>query len=334
MAWEKLDQKKEYRYETRQPRTVNVGVTQFEFWCKICHQVILSHPTGTQILYCKTGLSKTPFKLENIIILQPTIPLVLQLLQSTKKAEKVEKNMKIIPDSLKFLRMIKPILIFNRESPNKKPPPPVTAYYLMPSRRTQMACPCQAGLSTSLAVLKEGWMTTGQESCGQCQSPSLTCFSFSTGIRSHGWARSHGLTMQVTQLKPYLKLAWSIPLSTSEMLKYYNLPQYSLLTTQLCPTNDWHSPWPQRWLLPILSVQTTLLINLSPSCSDLLMFNSCLYLLTLPVASAAKPLSQKHLRSPTTSTHSRKLDWNFNEIICILPQLTVTRDDGETKRLK
>ena len=59
MAWEKLDQKREYRYETRKSRTVNVpglGVTQFEFWGKICHQVILSHPTGTQILYCKTGL--------------------------------------------------------------------------------------------------------------------------------------------------------------------------------------------------------------------------------------------------------------------------------------
>ena len=34
------------------------------------------------------------------------------------------------------------------------------------------------------------------------------------------------------------------------------------------------------------------------------------------------------------STHSRKLDWNFSEIICILSQLIVTRDNGETKGLK
>ena len=36
--------------------------------------------------------------------------------------------------------------------------------------------------------------------------------------------------MQVTQLKPYLQKAWSMPVSRSEVLKYYNLPQYSLLT--------------------------------------------------------------------------------------------------------
>ena len=59
---------------------------------------------------------------------------------------------------------------------------------------------------------------------------------------------------------------------------------------------------------------------------------------TLPVASAAEPLSPKYLRANLLQTHnsnnSRKLGWDFSEIICILSQLIVTRDHGETKGLK
>ena len=90
-----------------------LGVRRLEFWYKICHQLMLPHLTQTQILHCKTGLAKAPFKLENVITLQP---LVLQFLQSTKKAEKVKKHRQVIPDSLKSLRIIESIILSNPES--------------------------------------------------------------------------------------------------------------------------------------------------------------------------------------------------------------------------
>ena len=77
---------------------------------------MLPHLTQTQILHCKTGLAKAPFKLENVITLQPMIPLVLQFIQSTKKAEKVKKHRQVIPDSLTFLRVTESIILFNPES--------------------------------------------------------------------------------------------------------------------------------------------------------------------------------------------------------------------------
>lgn len=217
-----------------------LGVKQFEFWCRICHQVNPPHQTGTQILYSKTRLSIAPFKLEHVIILQPTVPLMLQLLQSTKKAEE-EKNMKVIPVSLKFPRIIEPALFFltpNREIYHKtKPSPPITTHYLMPTQRTQTRWP-------TTPLCPSHWQCSGKlewppgrnhvQVCQSCvRSPdgsSLRCFSFGTRIRSYHWTRSHGLTMQVMQLKLYLETAWSILLSKSEMLKYYNLPQYSILT--------------------------------------------------------------------------------------------------------
>ena len=53
--------------------------------------------------------------------------------------------------------------------------------------------------------------------------------------------------MQVMRLK--LQVGLKDSTAKSGVLKWYNLPQYSLLTTQLCCTNDWHSCWRQWWLL-------------------------------------------------------------------------------------
>lgn len=70
----------------------------------------------TQILYCKTRLSIAPLR-ENVIILQPIIPLVLQLLQSTKRESGLKKKKKIPSVSLKFLRITETALCkyFNPE---------------------------------------------------------------------------------------------------------------------------------------------------------------------------------------------------------------------------
>ena len=103
---------------------------------------MLPHLTQTQILHCKTGLAKAPFKLENVITLQP---LVLQFLQSTKKAEKVKKHRQVIPDSLKSLRIIESIILSNPESHT----------HTHTHTQTNQKASCQAGLSTLLAVLKE-----------------------------------------------------------------------------------------------------------------------------------------------------------------------------------
>lgn len=100
---------------------------------------MLPHPTQTQILHRKTGLAKAPFTLENVMTLWP---LVLQFLQSTKKAEKVKKHRQVIPDSLNFLRITESIMLFNPESHTHK------------IKTTQKAS-CQARLSTLLVVLKE-----------------------------------------------------------------------------------------------------------------------------------------------------------------------------------
>lgn len=88
-----------------------LGVRQFEFWYRISHQVNPSHQTGTQILYYKNRKDYVrPLRVEKCDN-SSTYNVVLQL-ESTNKAERVKKNITVIPVSLKFLRIIEPTLFF------------------------------------------------------------------------------------------------------------------------------------------------------------------------------------------------------------------------------
>ena len=69
---------------------------------------------------------------------------MLQFLQSTKKAEKVEKHRQVIPDSLKSLRIIESIKLST-----------LNHTHTHTHTHTHQKASCQAGLSTLLAVLKE-----------------------------------------------------------------------------------------------------------------------------------------------------------------------------------
>lgn len=137
--------------------------------------------------------------------------------------------------SLKFLRIIKPAL--NRGIHQKiKLPPPITTYYHMPtSNNTKWGVPPSLSVqATGSAQRTVGWPPSGivQEECpgsgrselarhqGACHS-ALECGPLL--LDKISWFDNEG-----TQLKLYLNTAWRIPLFKSEMLKHYNLLQYSL----------------------------------------------------------------------------------------------------------
>ena len=84
-----------------------LGVRPFEFWYRISHQVNPSHQTGNQILYCKNRKDYVrPIRVEKCDNSSTYNS------AGTNKAERVKKNITVIPISIKFFRIIEPTLFF------------------------------------------------------------------------------------------------------------------------------------------------------------------------------------------------------------------------------